>query len=94
MYLSATIGEPETLAKRLDCVLINYINRPVPIERHLILCLNESIKLRNIVKLVQTAFSDTSTFGFKGQSIIFTNSRKKCESLAAYLQNKGLKIYK
>ncbi|NVM44650.1 MAG: DEAD/DEAH box helicase [Candidatus Lokiarchaeota archaeon] len=92
LYLSATIGEPEALAKTLDCILINYNNRPVPIERHLILCLNEAIKLKNITKLVRTAYSETSSYGFKGQSIIFTNSRKKCESLTIYLQNKGLRV--
>jgi helicase len=92
LYLSATIGEPEALAKNLNCILINYNNRPVPIERHLLLCLNEAIKLKNITKLVRTAYSETSTYGFKGQSIIFTNSRKKCESLTNYLQNKGLKV--
>jgi len=92
LYLSATIGEPEALAKTLGCILINYNNRPVPIERHLILCLNEAIKLKNITKLVRSAYSETSTYGFKGQSIIFTNSRKKCESLTSYLQNKGLRV--
>ncbi len=71
--------------------MINYNNRPVPIERHLILCLNESIKLRNITRLVRAAFFEKSSYGFKGQSIIFTNSRKKCESLAAYLQNKDIR---
>jgi len=92
LYLSATIGAPEALAKSLDCILINYNNRPVPIERHLILCLNETIKLKNISKLVRAAYSEMSTYGFKGQSIIFTNSRKKCESLTSYLQIKGLRV--
>jgi len=92
LYLSATIGEPEALAKALNCILINYNNRPVPIERHLLLCLNEAIKLKNITKLVRTAYSEISTYGFKGQSIIFTNSRKKCESLTSYLENKGLRV--
>ncbi|MFW9897351.1 MAG: DEAD/DEAH box helicase [Candidatus Thorarchaeota archaeon] len=92
LYLSASIGEPEALAKKLDCILINYINRPVPIERHLVLCLNETIKLKNIRRLVQTAYSEISSYGFKGQSIIFTNSRKKCENIASYLQNKGLRV--
>jgi len=91
LYLSATIGAPELLAQKLNCVLINYNNRPVPIERHLILCLNESIKLRNIVRLVRAAYFEKSSYGFKGQSIIFTNSRKKCESLTAYLQNKEIR---
>jgi helicase len=92
LYLSATIGEPKALAKTLDCILIKYNNRPVPIERHLILCLNEASKLRNITKLVRAAYSEKSTYGFKGQSIIFTNSRKKCESLTNYLQNKGIRV--
>ena len=91
LYLSATIGAPETLAKKLNCLLINYNNRPVPIERHLVLCLNESIKMRNISRLVRAAFFEKSSYGFKGQSIIFTNSRKKCESLTAYLQNKDIR---
>ncbi len=90
LYLSATVGEPELLAKKLDCSLIRYNNRPVPIERHLLLCLNENIKHRNIAKLIRSAFSHKSNYGFKGQSIIFTNTRKKCEALTAYLQNRGI----
>lgn len=92
LYLSATVGEPDLLAKKLNCSLIIYNNRPVPIERHLLLCLNENIKHRNIAKLVRAAFSKKSKYGFKGQSIVFTNTRKKCESLTAYLQNKGIKV--
>ena len=91
LYLSATIGAPDLLANKLNCLLINYNNRPVPIERHLILCLNESIKMKNISRLVRAAYFEKSSYGFKGQSIIFTNSRKKCESLTAYLQNKEIK---
>ncbi|MFX1445673.1 MAG: DEAD/DEAH box helicase [Promethearchaeota archaeon] len=92
LYLSATLGEPELLAKKLNCTLIKYTNRPVPIERHLLLCLNENIKHRNIAKLVRAAFSNKSIYGFKGQTIVFTNTRKKCEALTAYLNNKGIKV--
>ena len=92
LYLSATLGEPNTLAKKLDCVLIQYNNRPVPIERHLMLALNESIKHRYIAKLIRHAFSTKSEFGFKGQSIVFTNTRKKCESITNYLQNRGIRV--
>jgi helicase len=92
LYLSATIGAPEALAKKLDCILIKYNNRPVPIERHLVLCLNEATKLRILAKLVRAAFLERSSYGFKGQSIIFTNSRKKCESLTSYLHNKGMRV--
>ncbi len=92
LYLSATVGSPETLAKKLDCILIRYNNRPVPIERHLILCLNEHFKHRFISKLARSAYSKKSRYGFKGQSIIFTNTRKKCEGLTNYLQNHGIKV--
>ncbi|MFO7797074.1 MAG: DUF5814 domain-containing protein [Promethearchaeia archaeon] len=90
LYLSATIGEPEILAKKLECQLIRYTNRPVPVERHLILCQNEKVKEQYIKKLVKSAFSIKSEYGYKGQSIIFTNTRKKCESISEYLQNRGI----
>ncbi|TFF87629.1 MAG: DEAD/DEAH box helicase, partial [Promethearchaeota archaeon] len=91
LYLSATIGEPKVLARKLQSYLIRYNNRPVPVERHLILCLNEKKKLKFILKLVRNAFSQRSQYGFKGQSIVFTNTRKKCESISDYLQKRGLK---
>ena len=92
LYLSATLGEPEFLAKKLNCELIKYNNRPVPVERHLLLCLNETQKNKYISRLVRAAFSMKSIYGFKGQSIVFTNTRKKCESISAYLQNKGINV--
>jgi len=92
LYLSATLGEPKLLAEKLNCKLIMYNNRPVPIERHLLLCLNEAQKYRHISKLVKSAYFKKSTYGFKGQTIIFTNTRKKCESIALNLQEKGIKI--
>ncbi|MFX1328853.1 MAG: DEAD/DEAH box helicase [Promethearchaeota archaeon] len=92
LYLSATLGEPELLAKKLNCQLIKYNNRPVPIERHLLLCLNEAQKLRFISLLMKSAYSTKSKYGFKGQSIIFTNTRKKCESITSNLLQKGIKV--
>jgi len=90
LYLSATIGAPQDLADNLGCILIRYNNRPVPIERHLLLCLNESVKYKYIVKLIRSAYSRTSIYGFKGQTIVFTNTRKKCEALANYLLTKQI----
>ncbi|MFW9898387.1 MAG: DEAD/DEAH box helicase [Candidatus Thorarchaeota archaeon] len=92
LFLSATLGEPATLANKLNCILIQYNNRPVPIERHLLLCLNEQIKHKHISSLVRAAFRKKSKFGYKGQSIIFTNTRKKCESLTTYLSNKDISV--
>ena len=81
IYLSATVGNPAALAKRLNSDLIEYEVRPVPIERHLIFTAgNEKIEL--IKKLVKSASSTISSTGYRGQSIIFTNSRRNCYSLA------------
>ncbi|MFX0082242.1 MAG: DEAD/DEAH box helicase [Candidatus Hodarchaeota archaeon] len=92
LYLSATLGEPKILADKLDCTLIMYNNRPVPVERHLLLCLNQVQKHKQITKLVKAAYNKKSKYGFKGQSIIFTNTRKKCESITAYLQERGVNV--
>ncbi len=92
LYLSATIGEPHVLARKLDCSLIRYNNRPVPIERHILLCLNELQKEKFIANLVSASFSQKSKFGFRGQSIIFTNTRKRCEAIAQNLEFKGIKV--
>jgi helicase len=40
---------------------------------------------------MKSAYSTRSKYGFKGQSIVFTNTRKKCESITSYLQQRGLK---
>ncbi|MFO8017963.1 MAG: DEAD/DEAH box helicase [Promethearchaeia archaeon] len=90
LYLSATVGEPEDLAEELHCNLIRYNNRPVPVERHLVLCLNESMKHKTIANLARKAYYQKSNYGFKGQSIVFSNARKKCEALAKYLNERGL----
>ncbi|MDX1798500.1 MAG: DEAD/DEAH box helicase, partial [Candidatus Lokiarchaeia archaeon] len=92
LYLSATLGEPEFLAKRLNCKLIKYNDRPVPVERHLLLTLSEAQKLKFISLLMKSAYSTKSKYGFKGQSIVFTNTRKKCESITFYLQQRGLNV--
>jgi len=92
LYLSATLGEPNLLAEKLDCELIIYNNRPVPIERHLLLCLSEAHKQKYISQLVKNAYLQKSVYGFKGQSIIFTNTRKNCESITSNLQSKGINV--
>ncbi|MFX0028070.1 MAG: DEAD/DEAH box helicase [Candidatus Hermodarchaeota archaeon] len=92
LYLSATLGEPKILANKLGCKLISYNNRPVPIERHLLLCNSEAQKYKQISKLVKAAYAKRSNYGFKGQSIIFTNTRKKCEIITSNLQKKGINV--
>ncbi|MCK4381735.1 MAG: DEAD/DEAH box helicase [Candidatus Lokiarchaeota archaeon] len=92
LFLSATLGEPKLLADKLNCRMIMYDNRPVPIERHLLLCFDEVQKLKHISKLVKSSYSKKSNYGFRGQTIVFSNTRKKCENIASYLQNRGINV--
>jgi helicase len=92
LFLSATLGEPKLLADKLDCKLVMYNNRPVPIERHLLLCFSEIQKYKHISKLIKSSYSKKSNYGFRGQTIVFSNTRKKCESIASYLQNRGINV--
>ncbi|NJD99880.1 DEAD/DEAH box helicase [Thermococcus sp. LS1] len=89
--LSATIGNPEELAKELGLKLVLYDERSVDLERHIIIVRNESEKWRHIANLCRAEASRKSRQGYKGQSIVFTFSRKRTHELAAYLTSKGLK---
>ncbi len=84
IYLSATVAEPLALAQKLNATLVEYEYRPVPIERHLIFC-EERDKLKLMTRLVREEFARTSTKGHKGQTIIFTNSRRNCHSISEAL---------
>jgi helicase len=85
IFLSATVGNPATLAKRLGATLVEYEVRPVPIERHLIFSSGPE-KRRLMRDIVKDALAQTSSTGYKGQTIIFTNSRKNCYNLAQSIQ--------
>ena len=60
----------------------------MPIARHLVFA-NERDKLAIINKLVRHEISRTSSKGYKGQSIIFTNSRARCHRLSKSLLAKS-----
>jgi helicase len=81
IFLSATVGNPAALAKALGATLVEHQVRPVPIERHLIFSSGPE-KRRLMRDLSKEAQAHTSTTGYKGQTIIFTNSRKNCYSIA------------
>ncbi|MEX2683697.1 MAG: DEAD/DEAH box helicase [Candidatus Sigynarchaeota archaeon] len=90
IYLSATIAAPRKLARSLGATIVEYNERPVPIERHLIPCLNDAEKLKIIGWLVKKEFRKVSSFGFKGQSIIFTNSRRTVHDIVDILRIDGI----
>jgi helicase len=84
IYLSATVGNPGTLARALEATLIEFEERPVPIERHVtFLDSREKIDVEN--KLVKRAFDQKSSKGYRGQTIIFTNSRRRCHEISRRL---------
>ncbi|MBN2150356.1 MAG: DEAD/DEAH box helicase [Candidatus Lokiarchaeota archaeon] len=90
VYLSATVAAPRKLARMLGAAIVEYNERPVPIERHLIPCLNEAEKVKIIGWLVRKEYRKASSFGFKGQSIVFTNSRRTVHDLVDVLRLDGI----
>ncbi|MFX1519873.1 MAG: DUF5814 domain-containing protein [Promethearchaeota archaeon] len=88
--LSATVGNPQDLAEKLRVKLLSYEKRPVPLERHLILVKDENSKLSVLTKLIRLEYKLKSSFGYKGQSIIFTFSRRRCKELSKSLQGRGI----
>ena len=81
LYLSATIGSPNILAKKLHASFVSYAERPVALERHLIFT-EKAAKVPYIKRLVSEEFNKTSSKGYRGQTIIFTNARSRCHILA------------
>jgi helicase len=88
LYLSATIGSPALLAKKLNARLVTYEERPVPLERHLIF-LERKQKISLIKNLTSTEYQHTSSKGYRGQSIVFSNSRARCHEIAGILGKKA-----
>ena len=85
IYLSATVGNPESLARSLGATLIEFEERPVPIERHVTFVDGrEKVPIEN--KLVRRAFDQKSSKGYRGQTIIFTNSRRRCHEISRRLE--------
>ena len=85
IYLSATVGNTTELAETLGAQLIEFEERPVPIERHVTFADGyEKLDLED--KLVKRAFDTKSSKGYRGQTIIFTNSRRRCHEVSRKLQ--------
>ena len=85
VYLSATVGNAAELAGQLGAQLIEFEERPVPIERHVTFADgSEKIDIEN--KLVRRAFDSESSKGYRGQTIVFTNSRRRCHEISRRLE--------
>ncbi|MFP9193759.1 DEAD/DEAH box helicase [Natronosalvus vescus] len=85
IYLSATVGNAEQLGSALESTLIEFEERPVPIERHVTFADGrEKVNVEN--KLVRREFDTESSKGYRGQTIIFTNSRRRCHEISRKLE--------
>lgn len=101
--LSATVKNQEQLAKDFNLKLVEFKNRPVPLERHIVFLRSEMDKKYLIKDLILKERGIKSTMGYLGQTIIFTNSRRKTHQIADFLSKKrvnavayhaGLSYYK
>nr|MDO8082476.1 DUF5814 domain-containing protein [Candidatus Freyarchaeota archaeon] len=88
--LSATVSNADEMAESLGLKPVVSDNRPVPLERHLVLAMNSNEKIRFIEKLVRSEFKKVSKFGFRGQTIVFTYSRRGAYRLAQILRDRGI----
>ena len=88
--LSATVKNPDFLASEFNMKLVEYPDRPVPLERHLVYMRSESSKRHLMAKLAKKEFNTKSKKGYRGQTIIFTNSRRKTHKIANFLQEKHI----
>ncbi len=85
VYLSATVGNPASLAKSLEANLVEFEERPVPLERHVTFADGkEKPDIEN--KLVKREYDTKSSQGYRGQTIIFTNSRRRCHEISRQLE--------
>jgi helicase len=86
VYLSATVGNPEELGRQLEATLIEFEERPVPIERHVTFASDGREKTEVENTLVRRAFDTKSSKGYRGQTIVFTNSRRRCHEISRRLE--------
>ena len=90
IYLSATIGNPKVLGEDLNAEVVEYMGRPIPLERHSVLTENEHERFEHLFKICQHEEKIRSKTGYKGQTLVFTNSRRNCENVAKKLKKRGL----
>lgn len=90
IYLSATIGNPKVLGEDLNAEVVEYMGRPIPLERHSVLTENEHERFEHLFKICQHEETIRSKTGYKGQTLVFTNSRRNCENVAKRLKKRGL----
>lgn len=89
--LSATVQNPQEIAGEFGLKLVEYDRRPVPLERHLVFTRSEEEKKILISRFSRQEFKRKSKKGFHGQTIVFTNSRRKTHLISDYLTRNKIK---
>lgn len=89
--LSATVKNPDEIAHEFGMKLVEYDQRPVPLERHLVFVRSEYDKSELMTRICRKEHQNVSQKGFHGQTIIFTNSRRKTHEIASFLNRKKVK---
>lgn len=89
--LSATVKNPREIADEFQMKLVEYNQRPVPLERHLVFVRSEYDKVDLLAEICRNEHRNISRKGFHGSTIIFTNSRRKTHEIATYLNQKKVK---
>lgn len=89
--LSATIGNPLGLAKELGLELVSYLNRPIPLERHIMMVKNDEERVNTMIELVSQESKILSKTNHKGQSLVFTSTRRRVQELSSIFKAAGLK---
>lgn len=89
--LSATIGNEKQLAKDMNLKLISYMERPIPLERHLIISDGEEKKIDILERLVKKESKILSKSRHRGQTLIFTNTRRRVQEIGNSLKASGFK---
>ncbi|MFX1515296.1 MAG: DEAD/DEAH box helicase, partial [Promethearchaeota archaeon] len=64
--LSATIGNALQFAKDLSLTLVTFDQRPIPLEKHMLLSRSDHEKRRQILKLTQKEYQMKSSLGYRG----------------------------
>ncbi|MFX0122811.1 MAG: DUF5814 domain-containing protein [Candidatus Hodarchaeota archaeon] len=88
--LSATIGNPLQFAEDLSLTLVAFDQRPIPLEKHMLYSRSEYEKGRQILKLTQKEHQMISSAGYQGQTLVFTNSRRKTSEISQALRHAGV----
>lgn len=88
--LSATIKNSNSLAESFSMKLVEYDKRPVKIERHFVSVKDYKEKDNLIINLCKKEFEMISSKGYHGQSIIFTDSRRKTNIISSNLKKNGV----